>query len=971
MNAKQDLQFEGFRLDRRNQQLRRGSRLISLRPKTFAVLEYFAQNPGRLITQPELLKAVWGPIAVAEGLLRWYIRDLRQALGDDAEHPRFIETAPRRGFRFLPKVTTDFDSVESISPIVSMTAPAAPGLIGRDQDLSSLHRLVDLARRGKRQVVFIAGEAGIGKTALLNTFVQQIASAAWVVCGQCVEQYGTREAYLPIFDALGRLCQGEHTTQALAILTQYAPSWLVQMPGLVSDDQLKALRNRVQGTTPTRMLGELCEALEALGSEQPFVLALEDLQWIDVSSLDLVSTLARRGHSARLLLIGTYRAADVIVSEHPLRAVLQDLQAHRQCTELWPDNLTEAEVEAYLTDRFTAHEFSPKLKQLIHRNTAGNPLFVTAIVDELVRDKLIDDGDGRWHLTADAEHLDTWRSASLRQLIEGQLARLSPGEQRLLEVAAIIGNEFRSNTVASGLEIDSLEVEEQADALVRRHQVLRKGGSVEEGAQAQYAFLHDLYRVAAFERSSQGRRRHWYKRIAEAIADHFVDRVEEVVTELAYYFEHAGMAAEAAEYCAIAGEKASKQFAYAEALSQFRRGIDLLKKTPGSNERDAIELRLQIGVAWPLVVQQGYRSEEVVAALARARELNEKLGEGPRSFSALRGFYELLAGRADYESTLALCDKMDQFAQGEKDPYFAAETLRLRGVCNFFLGRLNESRSELEESIAVYKRESGSSELLALSDAVSSFSVLSLALWMLGYPDQAIRWAGDALDRANVLGAPFSIVVARCFRAMLMRFLRDNAATITEAEAAMVTADKYGFPYWRAQASLEHGWATTMQGRGSTGVKEIRSVVNSVSLGLGGSMAKLAEACLKVGKNAEGLRAADEALAFVIEHKEGAWEPELHRLKGELLVQRAQARALKRGHDLEKAERCFTTAIERAQANSAKSFELRAAMSLHRLWSRAGKHAEAHRILNDVYGWFSEGFNSPDLVDARRLLDKR
>jgi hypothetical protein len=242
---------------------------------------------------------------------------------------------------------------------------------------------------------------------------------------------------------------------------------------------------------------------------------------------------------------------------------------------------------------------------------------------------------------------------------------------------------------------------------------------------------------------------------------------------------------------------------------------------------------------------------------------------------------------------------------------------------------------------------------------------------MLGYPEQAVQWARDALNRATALDAPFSMVVARCFRAMLMRFLRDNAATIGEADAAIAIADKYGFAYWRAQASLEHGWAVTMQGQGSAGIKEIRSVVASVSLGLGGSMAKLAEACLRMGKTTDGLHAADQALHFITEHKEGTWEPELYRLKGELLVQRAQAKTGKRDSDLEQAERCFTTAIQRARANEAKSFELRAAMSLFPLWSGNGKRAEARRIVADVYDWFSEGFDTPDLIDARRMLRKR
>jgi predicted ATPase len=239
---------------------------------------------------------------------------------------------------------------------------------------------------GRRQVVFIAGEAGIGKTALLNGFLDQLRAAhpILVACGQCIEQYGTREAYLPIFDALGALCRGTRSSNVIGVLTRHAPSWLGQMPGVLSDDQFQALQRTIQGTTQPRMLREFCEALEALSVDQPIILALEDLQWSDHSTLDLLSMIGRRQESAHLMLIGSYRPADVIVSGHPLRSVIQDLQAHRLCSELWPDYLSESAVEEYLADRFPDHRFPPKLSQVVHRSTGGNPLFVTAFIDDLL-----------------------------------------------------------------------------------------------------------------------------------------------------------------------------------------------------------------------------------------------------------------------------------------------------------------------------------------------------------------------------------------------------------------------------------------------------------------------------------------------------------------------------------------------------------------------------------------------------------
>ncbi|MBV8139320.1 MAG: AAA family ATPase, partial [Deltaproteobacteria bacterium] len=978
MNSRQALLFEGFRLDRRNQELRRDSGLVALRPKTFAVLQYLAENPARLITQEELLKAVWGPTAVGEGLLRGYIRDLRQALGDHAENPRFIETLPRRGFRFLSKVTIDTGGVENLAASTLTKSPHAPGLIGRNQELGSLHQLLSLALGGKRQVVLIAGEAGIGKTALLNAFLEQAAQAgaARIACGQCVEQYGTREAYLPIFDALGRLCSGEHASAAVAVLGQYAPSWLVQMPGLLSEDQYQTLQKRAQGTTQSRMLGEFCEALEALAGEQLLILGLEDLQWTDLATLDLLSILARREHRARLMVVGTYRPADVIVSEHPLRAVLHDLQAHQQCTELWPDYLTETGVETYLARRFPDHEFPTSLKRRIHRNTAGNPLFLTAVVDELVRDKSIESREGRWHLTIEVEKLNLGKSRSLRQLIEGQLSRLSTGEQRLLEVAAVLGSQFAADLVAVALEIDPVEVEEQFDALVRRHQVLRPaldGFGERADQRSRYEFLHDLYRTAAFDRSSPGRRRHWYKGIAVKLANDLGDRADEAGTELAFYFEHACMPLEAARYCALAGDRAARRFADSEARAQFGRGIELLKGVPESKERDAAELRLQVGLAPILIYSQGYETDDGAAAVSRASELNARLGDGDQTFAAVRGLYMILVGKPDYHAALELCDKMDRVAQNDPDPYAAAEALRLRGYAVMGLGRLAEARDTLTRAVAASRGSERSHWPTAFIEDIRATctSVLGLIHWMLGYPDQATRLARQAVDRAVKLGGPFTTAYARRFRATIMRWLRNTAAVVEEAEAAIVICEQHGFQFLRMQASLDKGWAMAMQGRGAAAIREIRAALPFAPFTRSGAATILADVCLQLGKTTEGLRAVDDALEFVREHHEGSFEPELYRLKGELLLHSLGRRNHQRVAELQKAERYLVIAIEKAREIDAKSLELRATVSLYRLWSKLGKRPEAQRMLADVYNWFTEGKNTPDLIDARRILEKR
>jgi DNA-binding winged helix-turn-helix (wHTH) protein/tetratricopeptide (TPR) repeat protein len=982
MIVQPNLRFGSFVLDRANQQLRRDSNEIPLPPKTFAVLQYLAENPQRLVTQAELLKAVWGPVVVADGLLRGYVRDIRQVLGDDAAAPRFIETVPRRGFRFLAEVTSDPTSHSALEPDELTPTTPSPRLVGRSQELTALHRSLQTMLGGRRQVVLIVGEAGIGKTTLLNGFLDQARTTypILIACGQCVEQYGTGEAYLPIFEALGTFCRGPHASGVIDVLTRNAPSWLAQMPGVLSNDQFQMLQKITQGTTQSRMLREFCEALEALAIDWPVILALEDLQWCDHSTLDLLSIIARRHEPTHVMLIGSYRPADVIVSGHPLRRVAQDLQAHRLCSELWPDYLDETAVTAYLADRFPGHRFPPRLSQLVHRETGGNPLFVTAIVGDLLQDHFIDKHGDHWQLKGEPEEMSRWQSRSLRQTIEGQLARLSSMEQRVLEAAATAGIEFTPDLVAAALETDPAEIEDHCEDLVRRRQVLHSAGggsSASLTGYARYAFSHDLYRAVALDRSPLNRRRRWYQRVAAKMAADCGDGVDEIATELAHDFQQANMPLEAAHYCALAGDRAMRRLANSEAIAHFRRGIELLRNAPASERRAALELRLQVGLAQPLTATQGYGTEEVAAVLSRAQNLDQKLGDGPQTFDALRGLYQLLMGRGDYQATLELCDNLDRIAARERAPAFVADALRMRGITAFFLGRLSDSQDALKRSLFTYSGEHSSSHISAIAEdpETSAKSILALVLWMLGYPDQALQLGREAVATARTLSIPYSMAIAHCFLALLMRFLRDPAATLEQANSAIAICKEHEFALWHAQASLERGWAIAMQGRVAAGIKEIQAALAPfATVGASGSIAKLADVCLHAKKTQQGMQAVDRALRLVRDHSERTWEAELYRLKGELLVQWARAKATKSKdleRDLTEAEQCFAAAIARARDSGSKSFELRAAMSLYRLSSQKDKRNAARRTLAEVYDWFTEGFSTPDLTDARHLLRDR
>jgi DNA-binding winged helix-turn-helix (wHTH) protein len=448
MDADRLLSFEGYSLDLANERLLHDGDAVPLTPKAFAVLRRLVENAGQLVKKDDLLRSVWPDTHVSDGVLRVIILELRRALDDDSEQPRFIETVTRRGYRFIaPRART------SRRPAVA----DEPGkLVGRERVMAVLETRFARACAGERQVVFLSGEAGIGKTTVLDAFVARAAPEPDVMIarGACLEHYGVAEAYLPVLEAIGRLLREPGSERAIRLLEKYAPTWVLQLPWLAPRDDRDALRRELVGVTKERMLREMSEALEALTTETPLVLVLEDLHWSDHSTLDLLGMLARREETARLLVLGSYRPVDVIVSGHPLQSLLQELRARRQCDDIALPFLAAADVADYLAQRFGARTSSSDLVLAVHQRTDGNPLFMVRLADELVAVGVLVEEAGAWRLGGPLDDVALAVPESLRALIDKQIGRLEPGAQRVLEVAGVLGDQFTAGAIAAGLGDD-------------------------------------------------------------------------------------------------------------------------------------------------------------------------------------------------------------------------------------------------------------------------------------------------------------------------------------------------------------------------------------------------------------------------------------------------------------------------------------------------------------------------------------
>ncbi|NOT58326.1 MAG: AAA family ATPase, partial [Deltaproteobacteria bacterium] len=773
----------------------------------------------------------------------------------------------------------------------------------RDAELAQLHELLEKALRGERQVVFVTGEPGIGKTTLVEAFVDQMMAQGQLVCarGQCLEHYGAGEAYLPVLEALSRLCRAQGGEVYTALLHQYAPTWLVQMPWLLTASEREALQRQLFGMTRERMLREMAEALRVLTIRTPLILVLEDLHWSDYSTLDLLTSLARRQEAPRLLVIGTYRPVDVIISEHPLKAIKQELQMHGQCTEVALNSLSEEAVSEYLTLRLAARATSrSSLRGLAHtlrRRTDGNPLFLTTVVDDLTARGILVQQQEHWKLKAGIAEEELGVPEGVRQMIERQVERLSPEEQQVLEVASVVGVKFSTAAAAAALEREEAWLEECCEQLARRGQFVYARGLEEwpDGTLTmQYEFLHTLYQSVVYERIGVARRMRLHQRIGEREEQGYGERAGERAAELARHFEQGRDYRRAVRYRRQAGDKAVQRCAIQEALDHLTRGLTFLQSLPESRERAQEELFLQAALGPVLMAVKGYAAPEVEQVYARARELCRQVGETPQLFPVLWGLFAFEAVRANFHHARELAERLLQLAQRLQDPALLLMSHEALAQITYLQGEPARAQEHAAQGCRLYDLQAHRSLAFLYGEdpGVVCVGVESWIVACLGYHDQALKSVHNALSLAREVDHPLSLAQAFLIAAKLHQHRREVDAVHQWTEEAITLASKEELPFFLAVGTILRGWVLSEQGRSEEGIAQMRQGMAAYRATGAESeqthhLALLAHAYGKAGQIQEGLDVVDEALALVQRNGERYCEAELYRLKGELTLQKA------------------------------------------------------------------------------------
>ncbi|MCP3464574.1 AAA family ATPase [Bradyrhizobium sp. CCGUVB23] len=798
-----ELAFGQFRLDRANALLWRGPERVVLAPKPFEVLCCLIKHPGELVTKEELLDAVWSDLHVSESSLAVAINVLRAALGDDRQSPSYIETVTRRGYRFIAPVTT------ASSPVIERLEETFEDVVdrrrqwrvGRTTALETLDTALQKARAGQRQVVFITGEAGIGKTTLVQMALDRMTREGLCVlhCG-CNELFGTHEAFLPLIEALNEQCRGAGGAALLTAIREHAPTWLAQMPSFLGEGDRAAFQHELFGATRERMLREFADLLESLASKRPWVIILEDLHWSDFATVDVLSRLARRDRKAAILVLATYRPMEVAVGGHPVKAVHQDLHIHGHATELALDRLTGSDVERYLALRFNSAELAGELVERVFARTEGQPLFVTSLLDHLVAQGVLVEDSGGWRLEREEVASHDSMPRDLQGMIARQIDHLTAEERSLLEVASAAGAEFSALHIAGALDRNVLDVEQMCEELARAGRIIVAAGSTEWPSgevSGRYAFQHALYQEMLYQRLAPARRVNTHVRLGVSLEPGYGSQAAEVASVLARHFELGRDFAKATRYLTVAAEGSARRFSTREAANYLTRALDLVPHLPMDVQVPTrLKLLLQRAWAWRAGGDFLNSLQDLGAIVAHAAE-NGLVREEVNALVDLSRFCLYI----DRRRCLPLAEQALAKSRTIDDAAFAA---LVRGnVANLKLMLRGWSREDAEFSA---QASALISEAQDLSMRLRRCSMEMVLEFLRSNYSACIDATSRGKQLARMLGDVYLFVLYQSVEAFASLYMGEWGALQQSVRSALAIADRNANPQARALCQLTIGW---------------------------------------------------------------------------------------------------------------------------------------------------------------------
>jgi class 3 adenylate cyclase/predicted ATPase len=844
------------------------------------------------------------------------------------------------------------------------TATGLTALVGRGQEVGLLLERWEQVKDGFGQVALLSGEAGIGKSRLLRELRERVANEPHTRWECRCSPYHQESALYPVIELFQRaleFARDDPPEDKLRKIEDGLRRYGLREPDAVSlwADLLSVplpAASPPLNMTPQRQKQKTLEAvlglLVALATHQPVLVLVEDLHWVDPSTLELLNLVVEQAPTVRVLVLLTFRP-----DFRPPWAQ----RAH--VTSLTLSRLTRRQTELMIGRTAGSKGLPMEVVQEVVAKTDGVPLFVEELTRMVLESGLLREQDDRYELTGVLPPLAI--PSTLQDSLMARLDRLATVKD-VAQLGATLGRSFSYELLQSVSSLDEETLERTLTKLVEAELLYQRGVPPE----ATYFFKHALIQEAAYQSLLKSRRQQFHQRIALVMAERFPEAAETQPELLAHHYVEAGLHERAIEYWRKAGERAVQRSANLEAIAHLTNGIASLTRLPTTRENILQELDLQTTLGPALIVARGYAAPEVERAYARALELSRQLDDNARflfatlglsSFSLLRA--ELPRARELAAECLALAGKID-------DDALLLEAHSALGQTLFYHGQFVAAHAHLRDGIAIYdlKRHGAHAFLHGEDPGVGCRVHAAWALWSLGYPDQALALSREAVTLAEQLSHPTTRAYALGFASVIHQLRRETRAARDRAEAMVTLATEQAMPFWLAMGLFRRGWAIADQGQRPEGIAEMHRGLTAwrdtgAQLETTYRLALIADAYVSEDRAEEGLEMLEDALTLAGETGERFWEAELYRLKGEFLLARSR-------DSQAQAEASFRQAVERARHQNAKSLELRALISLSRLWQRQGKREEARRVLADIYGWFTEGFDTADLHEAKMLLDE-
>jgi class 3 adenylate cyclase/predicted ATPase len=834
--------------------------------------------------------------------------------------------------------------------------------VGRQREMETLKHAADLAQAGHGQIVAAVAEPGVGKSRLFFEFKAKNQSG-WMVLEAFSVSHGKASAYLLIdllHGYIGITAEDDARRRRQKVLGKLldldrsledAVPYLFALLGIVEgEDPLAQMDAQVK---KRRTLEAIKRVLLRESLNQPLIVMFEDLHWIDEQTQEFLNLLADSLANAKLLLLVNYRPE-----------YSHQWGSKTYYTQLRLDPLGAESADEMLSALLGDSPDLTSLKKLIIERTEGNPFFMEEMCQAMLEDGVI----ARNGVVRLVKPLKSARiPATVQGVLAARVDRLPADAKQLLQTLSVIGHEFPLSLIRAVLTRSD-------DELNRMLNDLQLGEFIYEQpalGDTEFIFKHALTREVAYNSVLLEQRKELHGRAARAIEELFHSSIDEHYEELARHYSRCGNGHKAIKYLQLAGQQAIQRSAYAEAITFLDAALELLKTLPETPERGQQELTFQIALGTALTTTKGWSAPEVGSAYTRARQLCQQAGKSGLLFPVLWGLWAFDYMRLNCRVAYELAEELFALAHDSNDSGLLIMAYHALSNTLFALGEFPRARDHFEQSLALYDRQQHrtlASFMGGQEPGVACRAYLAATLWSLGYPAQDLQKTHDALTLAQELRSPFNLALALANAAIHHQWRGERRLAQERAEAAMTLATEHGFSFYLATGRILRGWALVEQGQTKEGIAQIRqgmAISREIRIQAHRPyhLALLAAAQGKAGRTEEGLTTVAEALDLV--NKTGAryYQAELWRLRGELLLKQ---------NDLNTAqsENCFKRAIEVANEQNAKSWELRATTSLSRLLANQGKRDEARVMLSDIYNWFAEGLDTADLKDAKALLDE-